>query len=183
MRQLRKITRPHGHYLACALIAALLSAPTATSAQTDRQQVFVGRWKLDKKRSDSPAEMMKALEMPWYAHAAAATFTPTLEISAQGEVLHVVSHLVLGTRTEEIHPDRLERPGKDMLGRPFTETSHWTESRGIEIQRRLTLSDSEASITASWQANGDTLATTINVVLEDDSKIRVKRVFARQRDD
>lgn len=161
------------------VLAVALCGGSAAMAQTELQHSYVGHWKLDKERSDSPSEMMKALEVPWYARAAAAAFTPTLVISATGDALQVVSEQFFGSRTEQIHPDRIERPGQDILGRVFREMSHWTEAGGINTQRRLSLEDSEALITAIWHTHGDTLETTIDVALEDGSKIKVKRVFAR----
>ncbi len=155
----------------------------AAAAQTPDRSVWTGRWQLDKARSDSPNEMMKAVEVPWYIRVALAAFTPTLEVSLAEDqrTLDIKSTSFLGSRTETLRGDGVANPGIDDLGRPYDQSSRWSADGGsVHIHRALHLESGRTTkIQATWSIENNTLRSTIEIERANQPPLRVRRVFAR----
>lgn len=167
------------------MIGVAADSSFAESHRTDPAKdlsSWTDTWRLDSELSDSTAELLKSLEVPWPMRKIAAVFTPTLVIHDLEGSLEISSRSPMGARVNRIWGDQQLRDGEDIMGRPFKESSRWTGDAELTIDRSVELKSGRiATLRILWTVDATTLMSTTLAVVPNQPEISVRRVFKRVR--
>ena len=163
----------------CGLYAVAAGADAIDDGTPAAATAWVGKWRLDRDRSDPDESLLIALDVSWMVRKIAAAFTPTFAVTASDGGVGFATKTPLGSRVDRFHGDGVERDGEDLLGRSYRESSRWTPEGHLVVNRALKLDDRTTDIEIVWSVNGATLVSITTVEVEADSRLRVRRVFDR----
>ncbi len=160
-------------------LLVLLGAPASAAEGVD-VSAWIGSWTLDAQRSDPPGRLLDALEMPWFARAAAKAFTPRFTLEARGGGLSMRTKTPLGTRTQPLPADGSERQGSDHFDRTFRETSQWASPGVLVVERATNLpSGAVLHLRSKWRLDGATLRNEIEATVGSEPPFGLRRTFVR----
>jgi hypothetical protein len=162
---------------ACACWATAAAADAVEGWPDEDVTTWVGRWTLDRERSEPDDPLMAALDVPWAVRKIAAVFTLKFDVSAQGGAIEVTTRTPIGSRVDRFFGDGVERDGADLLGRPYRESSHWTPDGDLVVKRALQLDDGTADLEVVWSVREATLFSVTEVQVGSDPRVRIRRVF------
>jgi hypothetical protein len=165
-------------FTALSLLGFSAKAEPQLSSDGPDLSAWAHSWRLDADSSDSPEDLLEAMEVNWALRRVASVFTPVLVMSDRDGVLDVASESPLGSRVVSFYGDERERDGKDGLGRPYKETSRWNADGVMIIHRNITLKSGRiAKLVIHWAVASAKMESTTVATVPEHNEIQVHRVF------